>query len=165
MWHRDNPHADGGRVQVFSLRRGASRDRYRRFLPGKKEAQMKGKYCPNCKKTKHTDEFYKNKRSHSADGLSYYCSECDRLKHKESRQNRLEAYRARDRKSYRAKRGKFKQDDLFSAYRPATGPRCHCGKTLYDYEIKLGECLSHVQKRCHAWHNEPVQYTQVAASD
>jgi hypothetical protein len=124
------------------------------------------KYCPDCEDYLPVEMF--GKCASRYDGLTSYCREHQLERDRKRRQGKnREKHNDYMREYMRARAAKKKQQsDLFSAYRPATGPRCKtCGKTLYDYEIKLGECLSHVQKRCHAWHNEPVQYTQVAASD
>ena len=40
------------------------------------EVKVEGKYCPVCKTTKSSDEFYKSVKSLSLDGLQFLCSDC-----------------------------------------------------------------------------------------
>jgi hypothetical protein len=43
--------------------------------------------------------------------------------------------------------------------RPTEGTSCWCGNVLHHYEVKYGECLSHVKDRMRPW-----RYEKVAAS-
>jgi hypothetical protein len=99
---------------------------------------METKVCPKCRKEYPLTDFYKNKRSHGGDGRSYYCKFCDRAVHKKNYDDRKAGICEKRRKRYASKK---KQIPLFQSVRPASGPRCACGKSLYHYEYRLGKCL------------------------
>jgi hypothetical protein len=99
---------------------------------------METKVCPKCRKEYPLTDFYKNKRSHGGDGRSYYCKFCDRAVHKKNYDDRKAGICEKRRKRYASKK---KQIPLFQSVRPASGPRCACGKSLYPYEYRLGKCL------------------------
>jgi hypothetical protein len=99
---------------------------------------METQVCPKCRKEYPLTDFYKNKRSHGGDGRSYYCKFCDRAVHKKNYDDRKAGICEKRRKRYASKK---KQIPLFQSVRPASGPRCACGKSLYHYEYRLGKCL------------------------
>ena len=101
------------------------------------------KLCPRCQKTHPLTDFYKNKRSHTGDGRSYYCKFCDRALHKQNYDDRKNGAGYRRRGRYTGK----KQLSLFNAARPESGPKCTCGKVLYHYELHLGRCMPCQTKR------------------
>ena len=50
--------------------------------------------------------------------------------------------------------------------RPTCGPRCKtCGKVLYHYDKKRGECFTHAQERHIEFWNQPVKATAAPAAE
>jgi hypothetical protein len=124
------------------------------------------KYCPDCQDYLPVEMF--GKCASRYDGLTSYCREHQLERDRSRRQGKnREKHNAYMREYARSRAAKKKQQsDLFSAYRPATGPRCKtCGKVLYEYDIKRGECFTHVQARHIEFWNQPVRATHSAASD
>jgi hypothetical protein len=120
---------------------------------------METKVCPKCRKEYPLTDFYKNKRSHGGDGRSYYCKFCDRAVHKQNYENRKEGICEKRRKRYASKKD---QISLFQSFRPTSGPRCACGKSLYPYEYHLGKCLKCARSGI-IQHRESVPTHQPAA--
>jgi hypothetical protein len=94
------------------------------------------KYCKNaCRLTaqrKHKAELRPAKHAHT-------CAECGKTI---VSQRSTKKYCSSDCRNAWWNHSRPHQSSLFAtAARPASGPRCACGTSLYHYEVRLGKCI------------------------
>ena len=65
-----------------------------------------------------------------------------------------------------ARKTRKKKAEQELPHRPTCGPRCKtCGKVLYHYDKKRGECFVHAQERHIEFWNQPVRATAAQAAE